>query len=328
MPHKICITAVEGHTGHLIADLLLSDEDFNDKFTPPLLCLTANPEHQNCVELQKQGAELVEFIPGKTDVTKLGKMMKKAGTDTICLIPPAINEKLAAVQEMVEAAKTGGVSNVCLISSAACDYAEREKQPRLREFIDIEALVLSSKGDTKVPTGHSPCVIRPAIYAETILLYSKLAANSGKLPIPLGKSHKYAPVALGDVAQVAAHVLTGEGPHGFADEHRGQLMVCTGPMLMAGNELAEAASQALGLKLEYEDISEKEAKKLLEQTAELSDAEKEYLLEFYSLVREGKTNYVSTTAFKLVTKSLPTEPTEFFSLYEGEFKPKRRKTRK
>lgn len=31
-----------------------------------------------------------------------------------------------------------------------------------------------------------------------------------------------------DVAQVVAHVLTGEGKHGFSDKHRGQLIVLTG----------------------------------------------------------------------------------------------------
>lgn len=59
-----------------------------------------------------------------------------------------------------------------------------------------------------------------------------------------------------DVALVAAHVLSGQSEHGFAVEHRGQLMTLTGPMLAAGEELAEAASQALGTKMEFEDISE------------------------------------------------------------------------
>jgi hypothetical protein len=31
-----------------------------------------------------------------------------------------------------------------------------------------------------------------------------------------------------DIAQVVAHVLCGKGKHGFADKHRGQLMVLTG----------------------------------------------------------------------------------------------------
>jgi len=34
--------------------------------------------------------------------------------------------------------------------------------------------------------------------------------------------------SLQDVAQVAAHVLTGKGKHGFDDRHRGQMMVVTG----------------------------------------------------------------------------------------------------
>lgn len=76
-----------------------------------------------------------------------------------------------------------------------------------------------------------------------------------------------------DVALVAAHVLSGESEHGFAVEHRGQLMTLTGkrpkinpyfvnancivgPLLTAGDELAEAATQALGTKMEFEDISE------------------------------------------------------------------------
>jgi hypothetical protein len=43
---------------------------------------------------------------------------------------------------------------------------------------------------------------------------------------------------------------------GIADNVRGQMMVATGPMMVAGPELAEAASQALGVKLEFESVSE------------------------------------------------------------------------
>ncbi|RPA86985.1 NAD(P)-binding protein [Ascobolus immersus RN42] len=322
---NVALTATEGHTGHLIAELLLSDADFKNHLNS-VTCLTMNPSHANNEALKKLGADIVEMVPGKPD--ELVDSLKKNKVDTFCLIPPATETKVELCEELVEGAKKAGVQNMLLISSAGCDLAERDKQPRLREFVDIESLVLNAKGDAENPLGHSPCVIRAGIYAETILLYNEQARNSGKLPIPLGPTHKYAPVALGDVAQVAAHVLTGEGPHGFNDKHRGQLMTLTGPMLMAGNEVAEAASQALGVKLEYEDIDEKEAAKLLDDHSELDPAEKQYLLEFYSLVREGKTNYVSTTAFRDVTGGQPTEPNEFFGLYEGEFKPKRRKVEK
>ena len=120
---------------------------------------------------------------------------------------------------------------------------------------------------------HLP-LFSAGFYAENLLLYNKLTQHSGKLPLPIGPNHKFAPVALGDVAQIAAHVLTGQGPHGLSDKHRGQLIVVTGPMyaefvislsnltkidsprLTGGNELATAAHDALGVKLEFQDISE------------------------------------------------------------------------
>ena len=59
--------------------------------------------------------------------------------------------------------------------------------------------------------------------------------------------------------QVAAQVFSGKGKHGFDDKHRGQLMVVTGPTLATRSELATAASQALGMELQFEYISEAEA---------------------------------------------------------------------
>ena len=44
-------------------------------------------------------------------------------------------------------------------------------------------------------------------------------------------------------------------------------------------------------------------------------AEREYLLEYYSLVREGKTNYTATTAFLAYFGHRGQEPTEFFKTY-------------
>lgn len=167
------------------------------------------------------------------------------------------------------------------------------------------------------------------------------------MPIPIGKDHKFAPVALGacvtlliivnsfltekyqDVAQVAAHVLSGQGKHGFDDKHRGQLMVVTGPMLATGDELAAAASKALGTEMTFEDISATEAKKVLHSQSHSDSSEVQYLLEYYSLVREGKTNYISTTSFVNVTGGQPQEPDEFFSVYAREFEPEHaRKKRK
>ncbi|KAF2104335.1 NAD(P)-binding protein [Rhizodiscina lignyota] len=321
MTRKVCITAVEGNTGFLIAELLLSNSDFKGK-VDAVYGLSLHPSSAKAKEIAKLGAKVVPHKHGRErDVVDT---LKQSGCDTLCLIPPTHQEKFDITVELINAARKANVQNVLFISSAGSDLAERDMQPRLREFVDLETLVLSAKGDPKTQLGHSPAVIRAGFYAENLLLYAPQAQHDGMLPIPIGKDHKFAPVALGDVALLAAHVLSGKGKHGFDDRHRGQLMVCTGctgPMLTTGDELATAASQALGVQMQFEDISEAEAKKVLHHQSQSDASEKQYLLEYYSLVREGKTNYISTTAFVNVTGQSPQHPEDFFKVYAAEFKP-------
>lgn len=82
----------------------------------------------------------------------------------------------------------------------------------------------TSSGDT----GYSPCVTRTGFYADNLLQYSKQALEKGKLPLPIGEDHNFAPVALGDVAQMTAYVVTSDGPHGLANDVRDQVIVATG----------------------------------------------------------------------------------------------------
>lgn len=92
-------------------------------------------------------------------------------------------------------------------------------------------------------------------------------------------------------------------------------------MLAAGDELATAASEALGTEMKFEDISAREAKRVLKAQADSDASEIEYLLEYYSLVKEGKTNYISTLAFHAITGTQPQEPVEFFKVYAESFQP-------
>ncbi|KAH9907386.1 NAD(P)-binding protein [Xylariomycetidae sp. FL2044] len=324
MSRNVCITAVEGHTGSLICELLLKPP-FSRKIDS-VVGLALDPGVPRVQELSALGATIARHTPGRE--RDMVKVLEVTGCDTLCLVPPAHREKMDISAELISAARKADIPNILLISSAGCDYAEREKQPRLREFIDLESLTLATKGDPTTLAGHSPCVIRAGFYAENLLLYAPQAKEEGVIPLPTGLTHKFAPVALGDVAQVAAHVLSGKGPNGFDDRHRGQMMVITGPMLCAGPELAAAATKALGVEMKFENISPAEAKKVLRSQSESDEAEVEYLLEYYSLVREGKTNYIATSAFHDVTGTHPTQPAEFFKLYESEFRPAEKKARR
>ncbi|KAH7045276.1 hypothetical protein B0J12DRAFT_154563 [Macrophomina phaseolina] len=320
MPRNVCITAADGQTGFLISELLLTHPTFSTRIDS-LTALTLNPSAPKSKELASLGAKVVAHEPGRERA--VAAALKSTGADTLALIPPAHPDKHAITLELVAAARRAGtIANVLLISSAGADMADPAQHPRLREFIELEAAVLAQKGDPDTSLGHSPCVIRAGFYAENLLVYAPQAREEGVLPLPIGKNHKFAPVAMGDVALVAAHVLSGSGQHGFDDKHRGQLMVVTGPMLSTGDELAKAASKALGVKMEFEDITEAEAKKVLKAQSvyQQDESEKEYLLEYYSLVRMGRTNYISTTAFVNVTGQHPQEPDQFFEVYAQDFK--------
>jgi hypothetical protein len=157
MSRNVCISAVDGQTGYLIAELLMTDQTFSGKVNS--VCgLSLHPTSAKCKELQKLGVTIIPHKPGK--VKDMAATLKESGADALCIIPPAHKDKVDITTELVAAGKKAGVPNVCLVSSAGADMADARKQPHLREFIDIENLVMSAKGDANTPTGTSPVVVR------------------------------------------------------------------------------------------------------------------------------------------------------------------------
>ena len=154
---NICVTAVDGQTGFLIAELLLTNPDFKTKFSS-ITGLSLHPTSEKCDELVKLGAKIIRHSPGR--VRDMALVLKQSEADTICLIPPTHPDKYDITMELADAAKRADIPNVCLISSAGADMADEKEQPRLREFIHIENAVMDTKGDIGTQTGHSPVVIR------------------------------------------------------------------------------------------------------------------------------------------------------------------------
>ena len=156
---KICITAADGQTGHLTAELLLSNGKFSNKFKSlSLLAMDA----EKCDDLKKLGGNKVNVLEYTSDKKKMVKLLGEENCDTMFLIPPAHKDKFKILKSLIECAgQLKNVQNVVFLSSAGCDVAERDKQPSIRQFIDMEALIMSTKGDTSLgSTGHSPCIIR------------------------------------------------------------------------------------------------------------------------------------------------------------------------
>ena len=151
----MCITAADGQTGRLAAELLLTNNKFSKKFKSISL-LALNPA--KCHDLKLIGGARVNVIAYTSDKTRLLNGMKAENCDTIFLIPPAIENKFAIMNGITECArKLKSIQNMILLSSAGCDVAEREKQSLIRQFINMEALVMNAKSE---PESGSTCIIR------------------------------------------------------------------------------------------------------------------------------------------------------------------------
>lgn len=175
MPRNIVITSADGQTGcvnipfipsslqltrnpcrFLVAELLLTNKSFSSKIGK-LTAMALHPE--KCSELADLGATVIPFS-SKTPKKQLVQALTDSGADTIFLIPPAHQDKVKLTKLMQESAKQANIQNVLLLSSAGADLAERDEQPRLREFIDIESDMLAEKGDRSSDIAHSPCILR------------------------------------------------------------------------------------------------------------------------------------------------------------------------
>lgn len=160
MSRNLCITTADGQTGHLIAELVLTDDAFASKLKS-VTCLSLHPE--KCEDLKELGAVIVPYKSG--NLKALVSSFKDSGADTVLLIPPAHESKVKLAVEMIKATREAGIQNTVLLSSAGADLAERDQQPHLREFIDIEALFMETKGLSDTPAATSPCIIRYAPFA-------------------------------------------------------------------------------------------------------------------------------------------------------------------
>jgi hypothetical protein len=156
MSRKICITAADGHTGIAIVELLFG-ELFSKKFDS-VTAMVLDPKSEHAIRAKELGAQVVHHEPGRE--RDVAKALQDSQCDTLCLIPPAHKDKKLITYELIRASKKVEIPNVLFISSAGCDFADPRKQPRLREFIEMETKFLATKGDNTTATGTSPCIIR------------------------------------------------------------------------------------------------------------------------------------------------------------------------
>lgn len=150
------------------------------------------------------------------------------GVDAVYLIPPTMVENpVPIIEPFVATAAHAGVRRLVLLSSMGVEFPGEPRESGRRK---LEALVRTS--------GLEWTILRPSgfmqNFSEGFLLPAVL---HGTIPDPAG-SGKVAMVDAGDIAAVAAKVLTAEGA-----THAGQTYDVTGPQPIDFLEIADTISR-------------------------------------------------------------------------------------
>lgn len=264
------------------------------------------------------------------DVKSVGKVLEKykEGMNTLILIPPAQQHKEEFCKGSLHLFDDEQVKDTlkCFLLVSSILTAECvESQEVFKEFMDIENLCKS-----KCPENATCCIIRPGFYSQNLLLYTPQIQN-GELPLPIG-SKKLNMVDLADVGLAMVEVIinihqemSSQEQKGVATQSKfhGKTIDMLGTEMVSGNELAEMLTKVMDKDIKFKDISNNEAAKLLSLTNLIDPYEAQYLLSFYSLVKQGKLEQVMEQAtkpennmFQQLTKSKPTSMNEFLIKYK------------
>jgi uncharacterized protein YbjT (DUF2867 family) len=140
------------------------------------------------------------------------------------LAPNVHPDEVGMAQRVTAAAGAAGVQRLLLHSVLHPDDASMPHHLR------------KARAEEVVRAGRVPwTVLRPAAYHQNLLP----AALEGELAVPYSVDAPFSNVDLGDVARVAATVLSGSG-------HVGEVYDLAGPQVLTVREMAEQAAEVLG----------------------------------------------------------------------------------
>lgn len=203
-----------------------------------------------------------------------------AGADKVFLITPFSDDQVALGKRVVDAAAAAGVKHLVKLSAIGCDHEPGIQLGRWHRAIEkhVEA------------SGMAWTFLRPNNFFENFVNYYP-PGKDGKIYLPWGTA-ACSFIAGGDIADVAAHVLTTAG-------HDKKAYELTGPEAITVAQAAGAIGEVSGRKIAYVDVPEEAAKKAMldmKMPAWMVDG----MMELHAIDKAGYAAGVNDTVQKLL----------------------------
>ena len=196
------------------------------------------------------------------------------GVERAMLISSSDPTMVEVQSSFIEAARAVGVKHVVKLSGIIAELDSPFRFARMHAEIE-KKLEASGMAYTHLRAGE----FMPAYFRQVPAIVAK-----GALFMPM-EDARVASIDVGDIAEVAAAVLTGPG-------HEGKIYPLTGPEALTMGEVAEKLSVATGKTIRYINVAPGDAKKA-QLAAGVSPYLVDALAELYAERRKGKESQVS-----------------------------------
>jgi len=227
------------------------------------------------------------------------------GVDRAMLISSSNPSMLEVQSNFIEAARNAGVKHVVKLSGIIAELDSPFRFARMHAEIE-RRLEASGMAFTHLRAGE----FMHAYFRQVPSIVAK-----GALFLPM-EDAKIASIDVGDIAEVAATILTGPG-------HQGKIYPLTGPEALSMAEVAEKLSAATGKRIQYINITPDEAKRA-QLAAGLPPFTADALAELFAERRKGKEAQVSPIMETIIGRR-PTSFDEFATrnaaIFRGEQPP-------
>jgi len=196
------------------------------------------------------------------------------GVERAMLISSSDPTMLEVQSNFIEAAHKAGVKHIVKLSGIIAELDSPFRFARMHAEVE-RRLEASGMAFTHLRAGE----FFPAYFRQVRSIVAQ-----GALFLPM-EDARIASIDIGDIAEVAATVLTGSG-------HEGKIYPLTGPEALSMADVAEKLSIATGKPIQYVNVAPEEAKRAnlaVGMTPYLADA----LFELFAERRKGKEAHVS-----------------------------------